>query len=138
MPVQPQEILTNIFLGSPVVQLGTVPSGMAFVRVYAGPSPSALVNHSVLGKAHLDVSSKPAVIFRIAACNEKGYGPATQVRWLQESSHVAGTAAQPTPASAGASPNSASSGLKKSSSNDGLTTSQQPTAMALSTASTEG
>ena len=64
--------------------MGTIPSGMAFVRVYAGPHPSALVLHAVLAKAHLDVSSKPAVIFRIAACNEKGYGPATQVRWLQE------------------------------------------------------
>ena len=64
--------------------MGTLPSGMAFVRVYAGPQPSALVHHAVLAKAHLDVSSKPAVIFRIAACNEKGYGPATQVRWLQE------------------------------------------------------
>ena len=30
-------------------------------------------------------SNKPAVIFRIAAKNKKGYGPATQVRWLQDS-----------------------------------------------------
>ncbi|VDO13869.1 unnamed protein product [Rodentolepis nana] len=66
-------------------KLGTVPSGMAFVRVYAGSQPIALVPHSVLTKAHLDMNAKPAVIFRIAACNEKGYGPATQVRWLQES-----------------------------------------------------
>ena len=29
-------------------------------------------------------SQKPAVIFRIAAKNKKGYGPATQVRWLQD------------------------------------------------------
>lgn len=28
-------------------------------------------------------TSKPAIIFRIAARNDKGYGPATQVRWLQ-------------------------------------------------------
>ncbi|VDL90481.1 unnamed protein product [Schistocephalus solidus] len=72
------------------VKMGTMPSGMAFVRVYAGPAPTALVSSAVLAKAHLDVSSKPAVIFRIAACNEKGYGPATQVRWLQETHSVGG------------------------------------------------
>lgn len=33
--------------------------------------------------AHLDTTSKPAIIFRIACRNEKGYGPATQVKWLQ-------------------------------------------------------
>lgn len=93
--------------------MGTVPSGMAFARVYAGAAPTALVNSSVLAKAHLDVSSKPAVIFRIAACNEKGYGPATQVRWLQEThvaslpSSTAGTAVGTTPAASGLSPNSA-------------------------------
>ncbi|VDM20416.1 unnamed protein product, partial [Hydatigera taeniaeformis] len=97
-------------------KMGAMPSGMAFVRVYAGPQPSALVMHTVLAKAHLDVSSKPAVIFRIAACNEKGYGPATQVRWLQES-HSFGQGL-PTPGSAsvdaapgGSSPTSGS--LKK-------------------------
>lgn len=31
----------------------------------------------------MDYTSKPAIIFRIAARNDKGYGPATQVRWLQ-------------------------------------------------------
>nr|VZI23635.1 unnamed protein product [Spirometra erinaceieuropaei] len=74
----------------PESKMGTMPSGMAFVRVYAGPAPTALVSSAVLAKAHLDVSSKPAVIFRIAACNEKGYGPATQVRWLQEAHSVGG------------------------------------------------
>lgn len=29
------------------------------------------------------MTSKPAIIFRIACRNEKGYGPATQVKWLQ-------------------------------------------------------
>lgn len=29
--------------------------------------------------------SRCCVVFRIAARNDKGYGPATQVRWLQES-----------------------------------------------------
>ncbi|KAM7540951.1 hypothetical protein Aperf_G00000034005 [Anoplocephala perfoliata] len=103
-------------------KFGTVPSGMAFVRVYAGPQPTALVMHSVLAKAHLDMNSKPAVIFRIAACNEKGYGPATQVRWLQES-HAVGQA----PSATGSTPPDATSGsasptsLKKSL--DGLQTS---------------
>ena len=36
-----------------------------------------------LSSAHIDYTTKPAIIFRIAARNEKGYGPATQVRWLQ-------------------------------------------------------
>ncbi|MEQ2213686.1 hypothetical protein XENOCAPTIV_019134 [Xenoophorus captivus] len=39
---------------------------------------------SSLANAHIDYNTKPAVIFRIAARNQKGYGPATQVRWLQE------------------------------------------------------
>uniref|UniRef100_A0A8C4QQQ8 Fibronectin type-III domain-containing protein n=1 Tax=Eptatretus burgeri TaxID=7764 RepID=A0A8C4QQQ8_EPTBU len=56
---------------------------MAFVRVYCGPSPSCLVASSSLAGAHIDTTSKPAIIFRIAARNDKGYGPATQVRWLQ-------------------------------------------------------
>uniref|UniRef100_A0A8W8LPP9 Uncharacterized protein n=1 Tax=Magallana gigas TaxID=29159 RepID=A0A8W8LPP9_MAGGI len=37
-----------------------------------------------LASAHIDYTTKPAIIFRIAARNEKGYGPATQVRWLQD------------------------------------------------------
>ncbi|CAH8501252.1 unnamed protein product [Heterobilharzia americana] len=65
-------------------KVGSTPSGMAFVRVYCGQSPSATVTSATLATAHLDLSSKPAVIFRIAARNEKGYGPATQVRWLQD------------------------------------------------------
>lgn len=36
-----------------------------------------------LASACIDCTTKPAIIFRIAARNEKGYGPATQVRWLQ-------------------------------------------------------
>ncbi|XP_058678299.1 LOW QUALITY PROTEIN: host cell factor 1 [Ammospiza caudacuta] len=59
---------------------------LAFMRVYCGPSPSCLVPASSLASAHIDHTTKPAIIFRIAARNDKGYGPATQVRWLQESS----------------------------------------------------
>lgn len=59
---------------------------MAFVRVYGGNLAECSVNAAQLQQAHLDVnnSSKPAIIFRIAARNERGYGPATQVRWLQD------------------------------------------------------
>lgn len=58
-------------------------SSLAFVRVYCGPSNSCTVPNSSLSAAHLDTSTKSAIIFRIAARNDKGYGPATQVRWLQ-------------------------------------------------------
>ncbi|XP_072305508.1 host cell factor 1-like isoform X1 [Eucyclogobius newberryi] len=57
---------------------------LAFMRVYCGPSPSCLVQSSSLSNAHIDYTTKPAIIFRIAARNQKGYGPATQVRWLQD------------------------------------------------------
>ncbi|XP_056366399.1 LOW QUALITY PROTEIN: host cell factor 1 [Oenanthe melanoleuca] len=63
---------------------------LAFMRVYCGPSPSCLVPASSLASAHIDHTTKPAIIFRIAARNDKGYGPATQVRWLQESSKDGG------------------------------------------------
>ncbi|KAL7398491.1 hypothetical protein ABVT39_010742 [Epinephelus coioides] len=59
---------------------------LAFMRVYCGPTPSCLVQSSSLANAHIDYTTKPAIIFRIAARNQKGYGPATQVRWLQDSS----------------------------------------------------
>ncbi len=61
-------------------------SQMAFVRVYGGALAECSVNAGQLLQAHLDTSSssKPAIIFRIAARNERGYGPATQVRWLQD------------------------------------------------------
>ncbi|XP_055487131.1 host cell factor 1-like [Leucoraja erinacea] len=60
------------------------PAQLAFMRVYCGASPSCLVHSASLSNAHIDYTTKPAIIFRIAARNEKGYGPATQVRWLQE------------------------------------------------------
>nr|CAH8837693.1 unnamed protein product [Trichobilharzia regenti] len=76
-------------------KFGSTPSGMAFVRVYCGQLPSATVTSATLATAHLDMSSKPAVIFRIAARNEKGYGPATQVRWLQDVTNTSAAAAAP-------------------------------------------
>lgn len=59
------------------------PSQLAFVRVYCGPNSQCGVLNASLQSAHVDYTSKPAIIFRIAARNDKGYGPATQVRWLQ-------------------------------------------------------
>lgn len=64
--------------------VSSTPTQLAFVRVYCGPTNQAVVLNSSLAAAHIDVTTKPAIIFRIAAKNEKGYGPATQVRWLQE------------------------------------------------------
>jgi len=63
---------------------------MAFVRVYGGALAECSVNAVQLLQAHLDTSSssKPAIIFRIAARNERGYGPATQVRWLQDQQQI--------------------------------------------------
>ena len=76
-------------------------------RVYCGPGSSCVVSHAQLGSAHIDMTSKPTIIFHIAAKNDKGlvvsllthththththtltmflsppcsYGPATQVR----------------------------------------------------------
>uniref|UniRef100_A0A8C9P8C6 Host cell factor 1 n=1 Tax=Spermophilus dauricus TaxID=99837 RepID=A0A8C9P8C6_SPEDA len=66
----------------------STPAQLAFMRVYCGPSPSCLVQSSSLSNAHIDYTTKPAIIFRIAARNEKGYGPATQVRWLQGKYHL--------------------------------------------------
>lgn len=61
----------------------TPPSQLAFIRVYCGPNNQCNVQNNSLQSAHIDYTSKPAIIFRIAARNDKGYGPATQVRWLQ-------------------------------------------------------
>ncbi|XP_043500735.1 host cell factor isoform X2 [Polistes fuscatus] len=60
------------------------PNQLAFIRVYCGSNNSCSVTNSSLSTAHMDVTTKPAIIFRIAARNDKGYGPATQVRWLQD------------------------------------------------------
>lgn len=63
------------------------PSGKStFTRVYMGHDPACVVSHGVLSQAATTTSesAKSAVIFRIAAKNKKGYGPATQVRWIQD------------------------------------------------------
>ncbi|KAI3357939.1 hypothetical protein L3Q82_016326 [Scortum barcoo] len=65
---------------------GPGPARLAFMRVYCSPTPACLVQAPSLANAHIDYTTKPTIIFRITARNQKGYGPATQVRWLQESS----------------------------------------------------
>merc|ERR1719510_971530 len=65
------------------------PNQLAFVRVFCGAQAQCVVPNSSLAAAHIDTTTKPAIIFRIAARNDKGYGPATQVRWLQDSSSPA-------------------------------------------------
>lgn len=57
---------------------------LCFTQIYCGAESNCVVSAEVLTKAYVDLSSKPAILFRIAARNEKGYGPATQVRWLQQ------------------------------------------------------
>lgn len=59
-------------------------NSVAFVRVYAGPQNACTVPSSQLSQAHIDTKQKASIIFRIAARNSKGSGPATQVRWLQD------------------------------------------------------
>lgn len=45
---------------------------LAFSRVYCSKNPSCTVNSKDLTQAHVDTTTKPAIIFRIAAKNEKG------------------------------------------------------------------
>ncbi|XP_075904090.1 host cell factor 1a isoform X2 [Nelusetta ayraudi] len=90
----------------------STPAQLAFMRVYCGPNPSCLVQSSSLSNAHIDYTTKPAIIFRIAARNEKGYGPATQVRWLQESGKD-GATVKPAAKRPGASPDTKPTGPKK-------------------------
>ncbi|XP_066248376.1 host cell factor [Euwallacea similis] len=83
----PQEILEySVYLAvkGKEKSVGNAPPQLAFVRVYCGPSNQCVVGNVSLQAAHIDTSTKAAIIFRIAAKNDKGYGPATQVRWLQD------------------------------------------------------
>lgn len=55
-----------------VTGIGPSPVQLAFVRVYCGSKPSCTVSADTLKNAHIDYSTKPAIIFRIAAKNDKG------------------------------------------------------------------
>ena len=68
---------------SPLSGGGAGVGEMTFVQVYGGVERHCTIGADVLAKALVDTSDKPAILFRIIAKNEKGNGPATQVRWLQ-------------------------------------------------------
>uniref|UniRef100_A0A1A7XN68 Host cell factor C2 n=1 Tax=Iconisemion striatum TaxID=60296 RepID=A0A1A7XN68_9TELE len=72
------------------------PGQMAFIRVYRGTKMSCVIGSTQLVNAHIDSSSscRPAVVFRIAAKNEQGYGPATQIRWIQDPIKLRGSASR--------------------------------------------
>ncbi|XP_047430738.1 host cell factor 2 [Mugil cephalus] len=72
------------------------PGQMAFIRIYRGTKTSCSVNSAHLDNAHIDTSAsnRPAVVFRIAAKNEQGYGPATQIRWIQDPTKVRASASK--------------------------------------------
>ncbi|AWO97823.1 putative host cell factor 2 [Scophthalmus maximus] len=72
------------------------PGQMAFIRIYRGTKTSCSVSSTHLVNAHIDcsASNRPAVVFRIAAKNEQGYGPATQIRWIQDPSKLRASASK--------------------------------------------
>ncbi|RMZ99332.1 host cell factor 1 isoform X2, partial [Brachionus plicatilis] len=92
-PPEDQELGSNIteysvYLQTKAKSNNASPSNtnhdLCFTQIYCGSEPSCVVSAEVLTRAYVDLSAKPAILFRIAAKNEKGYGPATQVRWLQQ------------------------------------------------------
>uniref|UniRef100_UPI0037E895A3 host cell factor 2 n=1 Tax=Semicossyphus pulcher TaxID=241346 RepID=UPI0037E895A3 len=72
------------------------PGQMAFIRIYRGTKMSCSVSSTHLDNAHIDcsASNRPAVVFRIAAKNEQGYGPATQIRWIQDPTKLRASASK--------------------------------------------
>lgn len=70
------------------------PGELAFIRIYRGTKTSCTVSETQLNNAHIDCSARPAIVFRIAAKNEQGYGPATQIRWLQDTSKIKSSVTQ--------------------------------------------
>ncbi|KFQ24091.1 Host cell factor 2, partial [Mesitornis unicolor] len=73
----------SAYLAIRSTQLQENPSQLVFMRIYCGLRTSCMVTAAQLSNAHVDYTSRPAIVFRISAKNERGYGPATQVRWLQ-------------------------------------------------------
>ncbi|NXL85566.1 HCFC2 factor, partial [Alectura lathami] len=74
----------SAYLAIRSTQLQENPSQLVFMRIYCGLKTSCMVTAAQLSNAHVDYTSRPAIVFRISAKNERGYGPATQVRWLQD------------------------------------------------------
>lgn len=67
----------SVYLAVRSAQTGTQqvtsnPNQLAFVRVYCGKTANCTVSNTNLQTAHVDTTTKPAIIFRIAAKNEKG------------------------------------------------------------------
>ncbi|XP_015719764.1 host cell factor 2 isoform X3 [Coturnix japonica] len=73
----------SAYLAIRSTQLQENPNQLVFMRIYCGLKTSCVVTAAQLSNAHIDYTSRPAIVFRISAKNERGYGPATQVRWLQ-------------------------------------------------------
>ena len=59
-------------------------NAQAFQLVYQSAATTCFVSNETLAKAWTNPNPKPAILFRITARNAKGYGPATQIRWLQD------------------------------------------------------
>ncbi|XP_053319527.1 host cell factor 2 isoform X2 [Spea bombifrons] len=76
----------SAYLAIRTTQLPEALNQLVFMKIYCGLQTACTVTAAQLANAHVDCTSRPAVVFRISAKNEKGYGPATQVRWLQDSS----------------------------------------------------
>uniref|UniRef100_K7FJN3 Host cell factor C2 n=1 Tax=Pelodiscus sinensis TaxID=13735 RepID=K7FJN3_PELSI len=73
----------SAYLAIRTTQLHENPNQLVFMKIYCGLKTSCMVTAAQLSNAHVDYTSRPAIVFRISAKNERGYGPATQVRWLQ-------------------------------------------------------
>ena len=58
-----------MFLG---MNPASVTDTMAFAQIYCGPGNSCAVLQKDLASAYIDTTSKPAIIFKIAAKNDKG------------------------------------------------------------------
>ena len=57
----------------------STPVQLAFVRVYCGAQPTCTVSTATLQSAHIDFSTKHAIIFRIATKNDKGWGDTSAI-----------------------------------------------------------
>lgn len=63
-------------------------SNLYFLQLYCGPNKAITIKDEILKAALIDRTrtkncrNRPAIIFRIAAINEIGCGPAAQVLWL--------------------------------------------------------
>ena len=59
-------------------------SKYTFIHVYGGTEPKCRLAKKQLENALIEKSPRPAVLFRIAAKNAKGFSKAHEVRWLQD------------------------------------------------------